>query len=732
MNRILVIGVGGSGRRVVGALNALQNESPQPNMLIRVIDPDQTGDERILVAGKLWGESDDQWIELAMTPAREIIREAICPALDLNPELLNTGSLFSGQQLPPLGKLTLWDNAELIIAGIRDALDRLYQRRVPFGDEETVTRLFVVIVGSIVGGTGAGMAVALPYLVRRVLAERGLEGIATLIGIFNGPDSIPVGGRQRRQLEANYIATLKELMYAQRGKVGRLELRGVTVRAEGRAYDHVFLTDVVGHYDRDTLAFNTANFVMALAGKSGRVMASRLDNIHRTLDPRIGTFGCAAVTLRKAPVARWCSVSAVLTAATSIFNSPFDTHLLPHEVVASELSSQIGTLLVPKRRVGKVPLARTQLDLDRVQREIHSRIDEIVAEVQGRLDERGEEVVRSWDPATPYETEFQSSPMGSEAYLKELMAIIDSHVERLNGDLVDCRRRLATAEIRVRSAFEEYREALKTDHAAKSILPIFALGRHRWRWLRALQRLLDARIRLTLITARKATWQRGKAVVLGLVSDHQGRVADFRAQLDGLRGWSAQLEASLNREGCVLELDEIREIGQEIYSTHEERIEDVVRSHLANLREAVTEIEPLFRANIHVTVQILQQRFGLPAVVQSLRDRARLVLSVNRGRVKPTELQAVTVVAGAGIHGGILKRGEELAESDLPGLWLIRIVTGIPPHALAAWRYEETMKRLIREGTPLFTLPEFVEAARRLREDESSGLMEFEEDMACF
>jgi hypothetical protein len=105
----------------------------------------------------------------------------------------------------PLGRLALVDNAALVLARLRQAI----QSFVPPGEKpHGAADVRVVIVASVSGGTGGGCVADVALVSRRLLAEQHVEGVSIETHLILASD---IQREQKELARANSFATLMEL-----------------------------------------------------------------------------------------------------------------------------------------------------------------------------------------------------------------------------------------------------------------------------------------------------------------------------------------------------------------------------------------------------------------------------------------------------------------------------------------------------------------------------------------
>ena len=169
---------------------------------------------------------------------------------DYSTDVLPLGYISTGaRQLRVIGRLALFRRFNTYKNRLQPKLYRLsniaeHQRSHQHGRETQmdVNLPLVFVVASICGGTGAGTFIDVVHHLRAHLQEEAkIVGILVLPSVFE--EDIPAL-LQRRRIQANGYAALKELDYFQSGNTFTAQYPGeAEVQVPGRPFDFVYLVD---------------------------------------------------------------------------------------------------------------------------------------------------------------------------------------------------------------------------------------------------------------------------------------------------------------------------------------------------------------------------------------------------------------------------------------------------------------------------------------------------------
>lgn len=209
MNKVpsLIIGIGGIGCRIAAGISDLLSEEDREYVGVIGMDTN-INDLKTIESHKVKTiqTSDD----------RKVI-----DYLNLNPQYLSwfpankftvgRGMLNGAGQIRSISRLAAIAAEESgRFTPIREEIKRIRKQK----GEATNGNLTVMIVGSITGGTGAGLFIQLPYYIRQIMKNTvGLESII-IRGMFLGPDitaDVQPSKINRNAVRVNGYACLKEL-----------------------------------------------------------------------------------------------------------------------------------------------------------------------------------------------------------------------------------------------------------------------------------------------------------------------------------------------------------------------------------------------------------------------------------------------------------------------------------------------------------------------------------------
>ncbi|MBN2303661.1 MAG: hypothetical protein JXQ72_04250 [Anaerolineae bacterium] len=323
----LVIGLGGSGHRVVVHLKARLHEQLGEDTgydrVIKLLAID-TANENF--TARQPNHPDLEPVRLA--PDREFVRISDVPLHDLMysketneaiaaifPEVLHSTHIDQGaQQIRRLGRIALFYHYTRIkshltktIAALRgvDVIGHL-DHPTPDGKEMYITdrnRLRVIIVGSVCGGTGGGTFIDMAYLVRHIAKQAGIAstravdviGMLFLPGVF--PEIVTTGAARIR---GNAYASLLDLEYYNQAtgadeSLYRVNLPNEPVEVSGAPFSLCYLVDSSGTAGTVRGMTNLAPvladaLVLMTASRVGEQLDATLDNVRPSLALYHGGF----------------------------------------------------------------------------------------------------------------------------------------------------------------------------------------------------------------------------------------------------------------------------------------------------------------------------------------------------------------------------------------------------------------------------------------------------------
>lgn len=203
----LVLGIGGIGCRIAANISDLLTDEARERVGIVGIDTNVNDLTAVAARGvRTIQTSDDRTVgEYLLHNPQHI------PWFPLNP-FTSSKSLLNGagqiRAVSRLGALATEEKGGFI--PIKEEIQRIRANR---GDSSN-GNLTVMVVGSITGGTGAGLFLQMPYYIRKIMAgESGLKNII-IRGMFVGPDltaDVQPSKINRDAVRVNGYACLKEL-----------------------------------------------------------------------------------------------------------------------------------------------------------------------------------------------------------------------------------------------------------------------------------------------------------------------------------------------------------------------------------------------------------------------------------------------------------------------------------------------------------------------------------------
>lgn len=237
----LVIGLGGTAGRILNSLRKRQADLPaeqRAGMLL--LDTDSRDLSRATTTLGSGALTVDETIHLPLrktqdyrTDSRKILEWLSRRWLYNIPRSLLT------EGLRPLGRLAMVDHCEVIWSKLRTAVRQLIAQGA---GQQLSPR--VVVVASIAGGTGSGMAIDMGYVVRQVLSELGQPHASVSGVLLSGTNRNP----QSQQLaQVNAFALLEELGQLQHREAnypgdGALGLK--TPATGTTPFDHVYVSSL--------------------------------------------------------------------------------------------------------------------------------------------------------------------------------------------------------------------------------------------------------------------------------------------------------------------------------------------------------------------------------------------------------------------------------------------------------------------------------------------------------
>jgi hypothetical protein len=330
MRPTLVIGLGGTGHRIVTHLKAriIRAYGDVPTDRIRLLVFD-TADEEITVPvqGRPLGlELDRELFHVGHTPVPNIVRnierqpaiEARLPCIQSIPSVaLRAGA----KQVRPLGLLALLWRFDEIERRIADAIWELAGKDTLGRRAGATQGINVFVCNSLVGGTGSGMFLDVAYLVRALFSELGSMGdfcYVTGVGVLpqafrgiEGPNIVP-----------NTVAALKELGHCMlRGDFSCQYPNGRWLSSPHAPFNLYYLVDGVDEQGYTWRGLNAlcgmvaAGLFLQIGSQLGRKGENDFDNLDGVLAQQTaegegtfcGSFGIASLYFPAGDVAAWCT-----------------------------------------------------------------------------------------------------------------------------------------------------------------------------------------------------------------------------------------------------------------------------------------------------------------------------------------------------------------------------------------------------------------------------------------
>ena len=326
----LVIGLGGTGQRIVAHLKACLARAygrvPAERMRLLAFD---TADETVTVPvhGQPLGlEPDRELFHVGHTPVPNIVRNidrqpAIAERLPCIQSIPPVALRAGAKQVRPLGLLALLWRFEQVERRISDAIWELAGKDTLSRRAGVTQGINVFICNSLVGGTGSGMFLDVAYLVRAIFSELGSMGdfcYVTGVGVLpqafrgiDGPNIVP-----------NTVAALKELgACMERGGFSCRYPSGRTISAPLAPFDLYYLVDGVDeqgytwHGLNELCAMVAGGLFLQIGSQLGRKGENDFDNLDAVLAQQTtegegtycGSFGIASLYFPATDVAAWCT-----------------------------------------------------------------------------------------------------------------------------------------------------------------------------------------------------------------------------------------------------------------------------------------------------------------------------------------------------------------------------------------------------------------------------------------
>jgi hypothetical protein len=217
----LIIGLGGTGLTMVDETKALFTKRYRAEDLRNIkylcIDPDSTANG--LGGLKYIGANEQEQIQ------GFALNNQTTPWL--NPSFINTlnergnlGLNNNGATIRMLGRWMLFSSEVTIIRRLKNILREMPNRGPNLGE---IKEIYVIVVGSICGGSGSSCCIDIPYFVRKAAMDLGMADLRDdrhfqYYAMFELPDSKIARTKEPDEpmMKARAYATLKELQYFMR------------------------------------------------------------------------------------------------------------------------------------------------------------------------------------------------------------------------------------------------------------------------------------------------------------------------------------------------------------------------------------------------------------------------------------------------------------------------------------------------------------------------------------
>lgn len=222
----LFLGIGGTGGRVLHHLHhrliaRTGNPATAPAIQFLLLDTDTASLARSVRDEALGGLDARQTLPMPLRPPQEYREQSERLLRWLSRRwLYNIPRTLQTEGIRPLGRLAFVDHAAAAMRQIRTSLETIVRPEAlsataaAFGIEETSAEPRVVVVASISGGAGSGMALDVGYAVRKILTDLGLSP-AGLLGLLT--HSTLHNPSAKDLALANALACLAELEHYGKG-----------------------------------------------------------------------------------------------------------------------------------------------------------------------------------------------------------------------------------------------------------------------------------------------------------------------------------------------------------------------------------------------------------------------------------------------------------------------------------------------------------------------------------
>ena len=252
----LLIGLGGTGCKIIERVSKMVSEDQRSNIAFAVFDTD-INDLRGI-------QERNPFIKTIQTSPKQTVGEYLNKDTHARDSWFPVNAILNGKtltegagQVRSISRLAL---ETVIRAGKIEPLHEAIQSLYKVEEDKADQALRVVIVSSLAGGTGSGLILPVAMYVRNYLATHFRQSANITRGFFVLPEvfyEVIVGQAERNNLKANAYATLRELdAFLMRGDAtlperykNSVRMQFPRVAAEGyeeydvRPYDFCFLFD---------------------------------------------------------------------------------------------------------------------------------------------------------------------------------------------------------------------------------------------------------------------------------------------------------------------------------------------------------------------------------------------------------------------------------------------------------------------------------------------------------
>ena len=334
---VLLVGLGGTGASVLRRVKPRMRWLGMSNVCrFLVVDTDDTEKK---------GFDDDEFCYLSMTRARTVLKSPedhqwLARRLDLgNSQVLQRLRRIGACKLPgafqvrPLGLLALYANYDAFVNKLHGAVGELIdhwaalrQRLTGNVQIKLQNRFYVILVGSVCGGTGSSTVIDVAAIVRHELAAQSPD-VAAFLTLADVYEERVRGRREERQrMMVNTYATIREIDSFQTSGAAvsgvELGLEEGAVPVPELLFERTYLVERkdaegqdLGSTEAvfDTLALHvTADVGSTVGGKMAAANANNLASSGLAPCPRTGrdrlysTVGATALAIPVKRLARYC------------------------------------------------------------------------------------------------------------------------------------------------------------------------------------------------------------------------------------------------------------------------------------------------------------------------------------------------------------------------------------------------------------------------------------------